>query len=62
MENINQSITELYPAHISALQSARILPNRITSITELQEEEIILKQQALTDTDKDSSDLQKTHM
>eukprot|EP00957_Ditylum_brightwellii_P074870 5690529-Ditylum_brightwellii.AAC.1 len=55
MENIDQPITELYPAHTSALQNARILPNKILSVKELQEEEILRKQQALANVDKDSN-------
>eukprot|EP00957_Ditylum_brightwellii_P112805 8600387-Ditylum_brightwellii.AAC.1 len=43
MENINQHITELYTAHMPALRSARILPNKIPLIKELQEEEIMHK-------------------
>eukprot|EP00957_Ditylum_brightwellii_P107320 8188881-Ditylum_brightwellii.AAC.1 len=62
MENINQPITELYPAHTSALQNAGILTNKILSMKELQEEEILHKQQALADVDKDNSDSQKTYM
>eukprot|EP00957_Ditylum_brightwellii_P076668 5827841-Ditylum_brightwellii.AAC.1 len=57
MENINQPITELYPAHMPALQSAGILPNKIPSMKELQEEEILCKQQALAD--KISKTIQK---
>eukprot|EP00957_Ditylum_brightwellii_P157857 12015570-Ditylum_brightwellii.AAC.1 len=37
MENINQAITELYPAHMSSLQNAGVLPNKIPSVKELQE-------------------------
>eukprot|EP00957_Ditylum_brightwellii_P212268 15367148-Ditylum_brightwellii.AAC.1 len=54
MENINQPITELYPAHMSALQNDRILPNKIPSVKELQAEEIPYKQQALADINKDN--------
>eukprot|EP00957_Ditylum_brightwellii_P128900 9832629-Ditylum_brightwellii.AAC.1 len=62
MENINQPIPELYLVHASAQQNARILPNEIPSIKELQEEEILCKQQVLADVNKDNSDLQKTYM
>eukprot|EP00957_Ditylum_brightwellii_P146712 11168037-Ditylum_brightwellii.AAC.1 len=62
MENINQPITDLYPTHMSALQNAGILLNKIPSVKEIQEKEILRKQQALTDINKYNSDLQKTYM
>eukprot|EP00957_Ditylum_brightwellii_P163726 12464955-Ditylum_brightwellii.AAC.1 len=54
MENINQPITELYSAHTLALRSAGILPNKIPSVKELQEGEILCKQKALADINKDN--------
>eukprot|EP00957_Ditylum_brightwellii_P144121 10980942-Ditylum_brightwellii.AAC.2 len=57
VKNINQPFTELYPAHTSALQNVGIMPNKIPSVKELQEEEILHKQQALGDVNKDNSDL-----
>eukprot|EP00957_Ditylum_brightwellii_P208764 15358836-Ditylum_brightwellii.AAC.1 len=57
MENINQPITELYPAHTSALQNDGILFNKIPFVKELQEEELLHTQQALADINKDNKSL-----
>eukprot|EP00957_Ditylum_brightwellii_P125327 9551986-Ditylum_brightwellii.AAC.1 len=62
MDNINQPITELYLALMPALQNAGILPNKISSGKEFQEEKILSKQHSLTDVNKDNSDSWKSYM
>eukprot|EP00957_Ditylum_brightwellii_P121723 9282995-Ditylum_brightwellii.AAC.1 len=44
MENVNQPIATLYPAHTAAMINAGILPTKITTLKELKEKEILHQQ------------------
>eukprot|EP00957_Ditylum_brightwellii_P174311 13270939-Ditylum_brightwellii.AAC.1 len=47
METVNKPITELYPAHTSALNNAGIIPTKIPIMKELKAEEILHQQKRL---------------
>eukprot|EP00957_Ditylum_brightwellii_P135155 10304681-Ditylum_brightwellii.AAC.1 len=55
MKNVNQPITELYPALMSALTTAGILPTKIPMLKELKAEEILCQQKKLDKTEEDNN-------
>eukprot|EP00957_Ditylum_brightwellii_P032035 2429206-Ditylum_brightwellii.AAC.1 len=56
METVNKPITELYPAHISALTNAGILPTKIPTLKELKAEGILCQQKKLDKAEDDNND------
>eukprot|EP00957_Ditylum_brightwellii_P101016 7699345-Ditylum_brightwellii.AAC.1 len=61
MENVNQPITTVYPAHTSALTNAGILPTKIPTLKELKVEEILRQQKKSEKEENNNGDSRKIY-